>query len=145
MQTTRLVQYLEAEVMGADPVKLVNMLYRGASEAVAAARRHLAARDIAQRSRQIQKAWEILVELLQSLDQERGGELGSRLAGLYVYMQQRLIEANIQQADPPLAEVEMLLGTLGEAWRSIQSTAPADPVATYAAAQTEYQPVSCSY
>ena len=83
MQNTRFAQYLEAEVMGADPVKLVNMLYRGASEAVAAARRHLANRDIAQRSRQITKAWQILAELLQSLDQERAGELGTSLAALY--------------------------------------------------------------
>src|SRR5580658_7300789 len=99
MQTTRFVQYLEAEVLGADPVKLVNLLYRGALEAIGAARRYLAAGDILRRSRQISRAWEILLELLRSLDRERGGELGTRLAALYIYMQQRLIEANVQQTD----------------------------------------------
>jgi flagellar protein FliS len=153
MQTTRFVQYLEAEVLGADPVKLVNLLYRGALEAIGAARRYLAAGDILRRSRQISRAWEILLELLRSLDRERGGELGTRLAALYIYMQQRLIEANVQQTDAPLAEVEKLLGTLAEAWRAVQAPAPA-PITgmgagtsaqTGAAVETPYQPVSCSY
>jgi len=107
--------YLEAEVFGADPVKLIHMLYRGAIEAVGAARRHLAAKQIRERSRQVNKAWSILQELSQSLDLERGGEIACRLGELYDYMQRRLIEANAQQSDAPLAEVESLLNTRCEA------------------------------
>lgn len=127
--------------MGASPVKLVYLLYRGALDSVGAARRYLAAGEIAQRSRQIQKAWEILQELARSLDRERGGELGQQLSLLYSYMQRRLIEANCEQKDAPLAEVERLLGTLAEAWKSLQT--PAAPVPELAGG--EYHPVSCSY
>jgi flagellar protein FliS len=141
MQTSRVSQYLESEVMGADPVKLVYLLYRGAIDSVGAARRHLAAGDIAQRSRQIQKAWDILQELLLSLDRERGGKLSLQLAALYVYMQRRLLVANIQQIDAPLAEVETLLGTLAEAWRSLQPAAAPAP----ARVSRDYRPISCSY
>ena len=98
--------YLEAEVFGADPVKLIHMLYRGAVEAVGAAHRHLAAKQIRERSRQVNKAWNILQELSRSLDLERGGKIARRLGELYDYMQRRLIEANAQQSDAPLAEVE---------------------------------------
>jgi flagellar protein FliS len=155
MQTTRFVQYLEAEVLGADPVKLVNLLYSGAIEAAGAARRYLAKGDIARRSRQINRVWGILFELLQSLDRERGGEIATQLAALYIYMQQRLMEANMRQTDAPLAEVESLLGTLAEAWRSVPAPAPAPAAATGIGAGTRaqtgatpdspYQPVSCSY
>jgi len=107
--------YLEAEVFGADPVKLIHMLYRGAVEAVGAAHRHLAAKQIRERSRQVNKAWNILQELSRSLDLERGGEIARRLGELYDYMQRRLIEANAQQSDAPLAEVESLLNTRCEA------------------------------
>jgi flagellar protein FliS len=138
------VQYLEAEVLGADPLKLVSLLYRGASEAVAAARRHLAAREIAQRSEQINRAWAILFELLQSLDRKQGGELVTRLTGLYAYMQQRLIEANLQQTDAPLAEVEQLLATLGEAWQSIQQTSGGPVMDDAAMEATVRGPVSYS-
>jgi flagellar secretion chaperone FliS len=138
---TRHARYLEDEVMGANPVKLVWLLYRGAIDAVGAARRHLAAGEIGPRSRQIQKAWDILQELLQTLDRERSGELGARLAGLYVYLQTRLIQAQTEQSDQPLAEVEALLSVLAEAWRSVHMETEAIQVRT----AEEYQPVSCSY
>src|SRR5712692_6358376 len=137
MSTTRFQQYLEAEVLGADPVKLVNLLYRGALEAVAAARRHLAAGKISERSRQITKAWEIVQELARSLDHAHGGEVSRSLAELYAYIQQRLLEANTRQADKPLAEAEKLLTTLSEAWKGVKTPA------THAPRAVPYAPVSC--
>jgi flagellar secretion chaperone FliS len=109
-------QYLEAEVLNADPIKLVRLLYRGAIDAVVLARRHLASGAIRERSKSIIKAWEILLELTQSLDHGRGGELSQNLASLYTYMQTRLMEANSLQSERPLKEVEGLLTTLLEGW-----------------------------
>jgi flagellar protein FliS len=108
--------YLETEVMSAGPVRLVQLLYRAAIGAVGAARQHLAAGAIAERSQQISKVLSIVHELLDSLDREKGGEIALGLAGLYAYMTTRLIEANVHQTDAPLAEVEWLLSTLMEAW-----------------------------
>ncbi|HML16508.1 MAG TPA: flagellar export chaperone FliS [Bryobacteraceae bacterium] len=129
--------YLESEVLSADPVKLVLMLYRAAIEATATARRHLAAGEIRERSRQITRAWRIVRELSRSLDPQAGGEIGAELARLYPYMQRRLIEANMHQIDAPLAEVEQLLTTLLEGWSSIS--------AERSEAASEYESVSCSY
>jgi flagellar protein FliS len=112
--------YLESRVLTADPIELVNMLYRACTQAVREARRHLAEGRIAERSRQINQACAILIELATSLDHERGGEISQRLALLYDYMQRRLLEANMQQSDPPLADVLGLLATLSEAWASVQ-------------------------
>jgi len=137
MAYTTYDQYLQNEVLSADPLKLVNMLYRAAIEAVGAARRHLAAGEIRERSRKITKAWEILHELRQSLDDEQGGQLSASLRALYVYSQGRLIEGNAKQSDAPLAEVERILGTLHEGWSSLAG-APVEQSQTY-------QPVSCSY
>lgn len=108
--------YVEQEILQAGPVKLVQLLYRGAVQAVAAARVHVQARDIAARSRQITKASEILSELTLSLDRQRGGEIAIQLAELYDYMQRRLQDANFRQVEEPLVEVEVLLTTLLEAW-----------------------------
>src|SRR5260370_30131620 len=55
--------YLESRVTSADPVELVNLLYQGCTVAVREARRHLAQGRIGERSREINKAFEILVEL----------------------------------------------------------------------------------
>jgi flagellar protein FliS len=130
-------KYLETEILSADSVKLVCMLYRGAIEATVTARRHLKAREIRERSRQITRALEILRELSRSLDPHYE-EISRPLRELYAYMQTRLIEANAQQIDAPLAEVEQLLSTLLEGWKA------AIPTAAPAAAE-KYQPMSCTY
>jgi flagellar protein FliS len=111
--------YLESQVFSADPVELIRMLYQSASGAVADARRHLAAGAIAERSRSINKACGVLAELIASLDRERGGEIAQRLGQLYDYMYARLIEANLQQADAPLADVLGVLETLSDAWEAV--------------------------
>jgi flagellar protein FliS len=129
-------QYLEAEVLSADPVKLVRLLYRGAIDAVRAARQHLASRDIGKRSLEINRAWAILQELTCSLDYAQGGDLTVKLARLYAYMQARLIDANVKQAAAPLEEVESLLITLSEGWQA--ANPPAAQVEPHA-----YDEVQC--
>jgi flagellar protein FliS len=141
MVNTARRRYLEAEVLGASPVKLVEILYRAAAESVADARRHLFHGDIRARSRSITKASAIVNELMQSLDHARGGAISRGLVELYAYIQTRLIEANSRQIDPPLAEVEQLLGVLQEAWRAV----PGAPATTAPDADAEHDPVSCNY
>jgi flagellar protein FliS len=86
---------------------------------VSAARQHLANREIAERSRSITKAVDILTELTKSLDHTTGGELSVRLASLYDYAQRVLLDANFRQDDAKLQEALSLLITLQEAWSSI--------------------------
>jgi flagellar protein FliS len=112
--------YIESRILTASPIELVAMLYDGAIAAVLDARRKLADGDIAARSRAITKACEILIELTQGLDHARGGDISLRLAQLYDYIQQRLIEANIQQKDAPLSEALKLLSTLAESWHTLR-------------------------
>jgi flagellar protein FliS len=113
---------LETQVFSATPLELVRMLVDAAVDSVRAARRYLAEGNIAERSRSVNKAYTILVELYGALDRERGGELSTRLSALYAYMQRRLLDANFRQADDGLAEVEELLLPLQEAWRTIGAT-----------------------
>lgn len=128
--------YLESTILSADPLELVRLLYRAASDAVRKAATHLAAGRIAERSRQISRAHAILSELLATLDHSRGGALSGRLAGLYDYMQRRLLEANIHQRPEPLAEVESLLSTLLKGWEQISANnADALPGASVGLAQ----------
>ena len=112
--------YLETRVLAADPVELVGMAYQATLVAVRDARTHLAAGDIAARSRSISKAYDILVELANSLDHQRAPEISKRLAALYDYIQRRLLAANFEQKDAPLAEVLRLLTTLAEGWEGVK-------------------------
>jgi len=131
--------YLETRILSADPVELVNILYEYAILNVQEARHSLAKGDIAARAKAISKAIEILGELESSLDHKLGGEIASNLARLYQYMRGKLTLANLKRADDPLAEVEGLLKTLGEAWHAVSpgSSAGKDDVPS-AAVSTDW-------
>jgi flagellar protein FliS len=132
--------YLESRVLAADPVELVSLLYQACTQAVREARCYLAAGQIAERSREINKACAIVIELATSLDHDRGGEISQRLALLYDYMERRLLQANMQQSDAPLADVLGLLTTLSEAWAGVRQ-----PEEKPAAENPESQPAAESH
>ena len=112
-------QSQDIEVLSASPLELVHLLYRGAIDSIDLARRHLASGEIKERSRQISKACSIIEELITSLDHNTAPQLTRRLAELYEYMHHRLCQANIEQADAPLAEVRTLLTTVLESWTQL--------------------------
>jgi flagellar protein FliS len=111
--------YLESKILSASPLELVSLAYEGTIEAVRNARVCVVEERIHDRSRAITKAQMIITELQHSLDFNHGGDLSVQLARLYDYMQKRLIEANFQQTEAPLAEVENLLETVLESWREL--------------------------
>jgi flagellar protein FliS len=125
--------YLDTRVLSADPLELVHILYEHTLAMVANARRHLAEGNIAARGRAISRAIAAIEELDSSLDRQSGGAIARNLSALYQYMRSRLLTANIRQEDAPLAEVERLLRTLGEAWSAIRPSARAEADQTLAA------------
>lgn len=108
--------YYEQKILNSEPIELVRLVYQRAISCTREAREHLQNKRIMERSKAINRAYAALAELLCALKPEAAPELCGRLAGLYSYMQRRLLDANIQQADAPLAEVLGLLSTLAEAW-----------------------------
>ncbi|MBM3774249.1 MAG: flagellar export chaperone FliS [Acidobacteria bacterium] len=119
--------YLESRVLNASPIELIRMLYEAGLDSVRQAREHLNTGDIQSRSDAISKALNILAELNISLNFEAGGEIATRLSGLYLYMQQRLLEASLHQTDEPLAETWNLLSTIAEAWNLAHPPEPPAP------------------
>lgn len=111
--------YLEAKVLSADPVELVRILYRTAIDSVHDARGYLAAGEIAARVRAVNKAWGALRELSYCLNHDADPVLAQRLAQLYDFMQRRLLAANFEQKDGPLAEVAALLEKLLQVWEKV--------------------------
>ena len=121
---SNLGNYLEQKTLSAGPLELVAMLYLKAIAEVREARRQLAESNIALRSKAIDKACDVIWELDGALNTEAGDELSGRLRALYRYCLVRLLDANLHQADAPLAEVLGLLSTLSEGWQGIAKTEP---------------------
>jgi flagellar protein FliS len=116
--------YFDNDVLAASPLKLIEMLYGAALDSIATARRHLRAGDIRARALAINKALRIVSELSSCLNHEAGGVLSRNLASLYGYVVRLLIQANMKQAEAPLAEAESLLSTLAQAWKACTPAVP---------------------
>jgi flagellar protein FliS len=118
--------YEQNRILNATPMELVRILYAAAMTAVQEARSYLRAGEIAGRSKAINKAQMIVVELANSVDRTHGAEIGDRLVALYDYILTRLAEANVEQKDAPLAEALELMTVLQEGWSQVaDQTKPA--------------------
>lgn len=118
---------VESGVAGADPHKLISMLYQGALLAIANGKNGILRRDIPAKGKAITHAILIIGDGLNaSLNKDVGGELALSLSALYDYMCQRLVVANLNNDMAILEEVAGLLSGLKEAWDSIRpQTIPA--------------------
>lgn len=111
---------LESDVLGADPHRLIVLLFDGAEAALTRAQACLATKDINGKSDALVKAIEIINDgLSASLNTESGGELAGNLKALYDYMVSRLIHANIHMDPIAVSEVQKLLGEIAGAWREL--------------------------
>lgn len=137
---------LETGVSGADPHKLIAMLFEGAIVAISLGKGHMQRREIAPKGMAISRAIAIIDEGLKvSLDEKVGGELAANLKSLYEYMSHRLLIGNLKNDPAALDEVLALLTELKGAWDEIGKHAPA-PAATPVIPQDEPRRVaSVSY
>ncbi|RKT50430.1 flagellar protein FliS [Azonexus fungiphilus] len=111
---------LESEIRGADPHRLIILLFDGAETAMHQALVCLEANDIQGRSDALMKAIDIILSgLSASLNVEEGGELAQNLKALYEYMVSRLIYANVHRDAAAIREVQKLLGEISGAWREM--------------------------
>ena len=87
--------YQQTNVTTAKPDKILLMLYEGCIKFVRVAKVKLQERKIAEKGKNISKALAIVSELINTLDHEVGGQLARDLEALYMFMMDKLIEANL--------------------------------------------------
>ena len=111
---------VESDVHGADPHRLIVLLFDGAESALQQALVQLEANDVAGKSDSLIKAIDIIPSgLSASLNTEEGGDLAHNLKALYDYMVSRLVYANVRKDPAAIREVQRLLGEISGAWREM--------------------------
>lgn len=111
---------MNEEILEADPLDLVVLLYRGLLARLREAQRCMAAGNLPGKAKAAGKAIEIVVELNSALDRQHGGVLAGRLGPIYAYLLGCLQEASFRQQAEPFAEAERVVAVLLEAWSTIQ-------------------------
>ncbi|NHA13374.1 flagellar export chaperone FliS [Thioalkalivibrio sp. XN279] len=120
-----------AQVEGAAPERLVQLMLEGALDRISTARGAMENGQVALKGERIGKAIGIVEGLRAVLDHDRGGDLAGNLDALYDYMSRRLAEANMRNDPRILDEVSGLLREIKAAWDRIvaDAVAGAEPVA----------------
>ena len=111
---------LEIQVAGADPHRLVTLLFEGFEQAVSEAQGALQNGDTERKCIALTRAIRIVDDGLRShLNTNDGGVLARDLVDLYGYVVQRLTMANARNDAELIAECLRLMQPLHEAWASI--------------------------
>ena len=122
--------YRQTQTHTAAPGELVLMLYRGAIRFLGAAIEAIEAQNVAEAHDKIVRAQDIVANLLETLDVERGGDVARNLSALYDFMLRRLIEANVRKDATAAREVQTLLRELLPAWEAAVRQTSATPTGT---------------
>lgn len=112
-------QYQRTQITSANQKTLIVMLYGGAIKFINEAKIKLQKNDIAGKGKAIGKAMNIVNELLNSLDFQKGGEVAGKLSNLYFHVNQQLTEANFSNQIKNLDHVLNVLITLKDAWEKV--------------------------
>ena len=96
-------EYLRNAVMTASPAQLHLMLYDGAIRFVRLAIDGIRQRNWEDAFNGCSRAQKILLEMINALNHDVDEALCQRMAGLYTFIYQKLVEASVQR-DPALAE-----------------------------------------
>ena len=107
---------VQSGITDATPHQLISKLFTGALDRIASAKGAISRDQQAQKGELLGKAIAIVDGLRASLDHEAGGEIATNLASLYDYMEQRLLEANLNNDIERLDEVAGLLKEIKAGW-----------------------------
>lgn len=119
MQAAGYGAYQRIQAETSSPAQLVALLYNALLTDLKRSEQALAARDLELASNRLVHAQDIVLELLASIDHSVEGELPRQLSGLYEYMYQRLVHANVRKDAAIVREVTELIRPIAEAWVNV--------------------------
>lgn len=111
-------QYKRQQFETASQGRLILMLYEGALKNLRMALENIDKKNVNGAHRCLIKAQQIIMELNLSLNMD-AGEIAENLRSLYIYIHQRLVQANVKKDGTIIQEAIDLLSELKEAWDTI--------------------------
>lgn len=134
--------YLKTQVETASKEQLVVMLFDGIIRFSETARKHMEKKEIEETHHNLMRAQAIVMELIYTVDKEKGGEIAENLLALHAYAYSCLVNANMYKDTKKIDEVQHIYRELREGWigamqsLGLSPTAQAGPATPAAAPAT---------
>jgi flagellar protein FliS len=109
--------YQQNAINTASPGELTLMLYNGCLKFIHIAKVAVVEKDIEKKNSNLQRAQNIIQELMVTLNTEL--EVSKNMMALYDYLYRRLIEANIKSDVAILEEVEEFVTEFRDTWKQV--------------------------
>lgn len=109
--------YRRNAVNTATPGELTLMLYDGCLKFIRLAKEAINNNDIQAKNTNIQKAQNIITELMVTLDMKY--EISKQMMPLYDFVRRKLIEANVKNSMQSLNEAETIVREFRDTWKEV--------------------------
>lgn len=110
-------KYKNTSIQSASREKLLLMMYEGAIKFTKLAIKSAEEKKVAERCVNIGRAFDIVLELNNTLDHKVGGEIAARLEQLYMFITEQYTKANISGDPEPLRAALKILENLYDGWK----------------------------
>jgi len=108
-------QYKQNSIMTASPQELTLMLYNGALKFIGMSKIHIEQKDIPSANESIMRTQAIIQELNITLNMDY--EISTGLRSLYIYILEKLVDANISKDVKHLDEAAQMITELRDTWK----------------------------
>jgi flagellar secretion chaperone FliS len=109
-------KYKQTSIQSASKEKLLLMLYEGAIKFMKLAMASMEQKKLAEKGVNIGRAYDIILELNNTLDHKVGGDVSKNLEQLYMYITEQLTHANIKNDTQHLKNALKVTETLYDGW-----------------------------
>lgn len=110
-------KYKTTSVQSASKEKILLMLYEAAIKHMKQAVVALENKKLADKGLSIGKAYDIVMELMNTLDHKVGGEIAKNLENLYIFVTDELTKANMNNSIENLQSAIKVMETLYTGWQ----------------------------
>ncbi|MEE8208965.1 MAG: flagellar export chaperone FliS [Nitrosomonadaceae bacterium] len=121
MKPQKLDLYKKSQIETADQLTLILMLYDRAILLLDKAKKEILEKKHEEKHHSLTKARDIVFELIQSLDQDKGGEIAFSLLRLYDFVVREIMNADTNQNTKSIDNAKGILSELRKSWKDIKT------------------------
>ena len=111
--------YQTASVTTSNQKQLIIMLYDGMDRFLAKSVKAIKEGDIESAHTYLHRTGQILLELLSTLREDKGGEIAANLKRIYVFCYEQVVIANLKKDIRMIRGIQEVLANLRGAWKTI--------------------------
>ncbi len=126
METSQTKSYKKLQGDTVSPIGLIVMLYDRAIVLLNKAKNEISEKQHEAKGLTLDKASDIIFELLTTLDKDKGGEIATSLANLYNFILREIKDANSNLNTKSLDNAIKILSELRESWESLKNNKEID-------------------